>query len=170
MPELDRPEFELVKRAARIGVMLEDKLTVCLAPWRLTKADFNVLSILRSVGVPFELRPTDLKARLLLSSGGTSNVLNRLEKAGYIQRERHRTDGRSSWVRLTNAGVETADATVRTWAREQADIFRAVPPDVSRTAADALRQVLVALGDHEPPAAGHHRQEVNLAADAGAHG
>jgi DNA-binding MarR family transcriptional regulator len=161
MPELDLPELELAKRAARLGVMLEDQLTLCLAPWRLTKADFNVLSILRSVGEPFELRHTDLKARLLLSSGGTTNVLNRLETAGYIKRERHSTDGRSSWVRLTTIGVATAEATLLAWAREQADIFRAVPTDTSRAAADALREVLVTLGDLEPPVASRRPRDVS---------
>jgi DNA-binding MarR family transcriptional regulator len=153
MPELDHAEFELVKRAARLGVMLEDELSARLAPWNLTKADFNVLGILRSAGSPYEVRPTDLKARLLLTSGGISNVLNRLEKAGHIERERDDDDGRSSWVRLTDTGVETVNATLGAWAAAQADIFRAVPSKVSRAAADALREVLVALGDCEPPAA-----------------
>jgi hypothetical protein len=50
--------------------MLEDTLAECLAPWGLTKAEYGVLSALRSVGAPYELRPTDLTARLLLTSGG----------------------------------------------------------------------------------------------------
>jgi DNA-binding MarR family transcriptional regulator len=79
-------------------------------------------------------------------------VLNRLEKAGHIERERD-DDGRSSWVRLTDTGVETVNATLGAWAAAQADIFRAVPSSVSRAAADALREVLVALGDCKPPAA-----------------
>jgi DNA-binding MarR family transcriptional regulator len=152
-PELDRPEYELVKRAVRLSVRLEDALAECLVPWGLTKADYGVLSVLRFVGAPYELRPTDLKARLMLTSGGVSNVLNRLEKAGLIQRVWDSADGRSSWVQLTGAGLEMADAIVSAWAETQADIFRAVPADVSRAAADALRPVLIALGDREPPAA-----------------
>jgi DNA-binding MarR family transcriptional regulator len=157
-PELNRPEFELSKRATRLAMMLQSELTARLAPWGLTRADYNVLSALRSVGTPYELRHGDLRARLVLSSGGTTNVLNRLEKVGFIERERNNSDARSSWVRLTKAGFDTADLTVRAWAEAQADIYRAVPPEVSRAASDALRQVLLALGDHEPtPAAPKER-------------
>jgi DNA-binding MarR family transcriptional regulator len=152
-PELGRPEFALSKRATRLAMLLQSELISRLAPWGLTKADYNVLSTLRSVGTPYELRHSDLRARLVLSSGGTTNVLNRLEKLDLIERERSTSDARSSWVRLTKAGFDTADQTVRAWAKAQADIYRAVPPEVSRAASDALRQVLLALGDHEPAVA-----------------
>jgi DNA-binding MarR family transcriptional regulator len=152
-PELDRPEYELAKRAVRLSMRLQDALAECLLPWGLTRADYGVLSVLRFAGAPYELRPTDLRARLMLTSGGVSNVLNRLDKAGLIQRVWGDADGRSSWVQLTGTGLQTADAIVNAWAETQADIFRAVPADVSRTGADALRQVLIALGDREPPAA-----------------
>jgi DNA-binding MarR family transcriptional regulator len=152
-PDLDRPEYELGKRVVRLNLRLEDAMTECLAPWGLTRADYAALSTLRFAGAPYELRPTDLKARIMLTSGGVSNVLNRLEKAGLIERVWDSADGRSSWVRLTGAGVETADAIVNAWSQAQVDLFRGVPDDVSRAASDALRQVLIAFGDHEPPAA-----------------
>jgi DNA-binding MarR family transcriptional regulator len=152
-PDLDRPEYELGKRAVRLNLILEDAMTECLVPWGLTRTDYAVLSTLRFAGAPYELRPTDLKARIMLTSGGVSNVLNRLEKAGLIERVWDSADGRSSWVRLTGAGVETADAIVNAWSQVQVDLFRSVPDDVSRAASDTLRQVLIALGDREPPAA-----------------
>jgi DNA-binding MarR family transcriptional regulator len=158
-PDLDRPEYELGKRVVRLNLRLEDAMVECLAPWGLTRTDYSVLSTLRFAGVPYELRPTDLKAKIMLTSGGVSNVLNRLEKAGLIERAWDSADGRSSWVRLTGAGVETADAIVNAWSQAQVDLFRGVPDDVSRTASDALRQVLIAFGDREPPAARTRKRE-----------
>jgi DNA-binding MarR family transcriptional regulator len=158
MPELDRPEYELARRATRLGLLLADALTRCLGPWDLTSAEYGVLIALRSVGAPYELRPSDLKARLLLTSGGVSNVLNRLAKSGLIERQRDAKDGRSSWVRLTEAGVETAESAVHAWSDAQREMFRAVSPDTARAAADALREVLLALGDGEPPVPQLHRQ------------
>ena len=70
-----------------------------------------------------------------------SNVLNRLEKMGLVEREQDTTDARSSWVRLTSAGVETAGSTMRMWSHAQADFFRAVPPDVVETASAAIGEV-----------------------------
>src|ERR1700749_198505 len=109
-PDLDRPEYELGKRVVRLSLRLEDAMAECLAPWGLTRTDYGVLTTLRFAGAPYELRPTDLKARLMLTSGGVSNILNRLEKASLIERVWDTADGRSSWVRLTGEGAETADA------------------------------------------------------------
>jgi DNA-binding MarR family transcriptional regulator len=106
-----------------------------------------VLGALRSVGKPYQLRPSEIQARLLMTSGGVSGVLNRLEKAGLIERNQDTDDRRGSRVRLTTSGVETADAAVRAWAEAQGDTLRKVPDDVARRAADALREVLLALGD-----------------------
>jgi DNA-binding MarR family transcriptional regulator len=153
-PELASSELELSRRAARLYGMLEDVLLATLAPLGLTRAEFLVLSGLRSVGAPHQLRPTDLTARLLLSSGGTSNVLNRLTESGLVERERDDDDGRSSRVRLTEAGLGAAEASMTAWARAVADMYRAVAPETTRSASDALRDVLLALGDHEDPLTG----------------
>jgi DNA-binding MarR family transcriptional regulator len=152
MPDLDRPEYELARRATRLGVMMQDALAAQLSPWNLTRADYGVLNTLRSAGAPYELRPSDLKVRLLLTSGGVSTVLKRLEQMGLIEREQDVNDGRSSWVRLTDAGIETAGAVARAWSEAESHFFRAVPPEAIQAASDALREVLVAAGDLEPPA------------------
>jgi hypothetical protein len=39
------------------------------------------------------------------------------------------------------------------WSQAQSDFFRAVPPDVLQAASIALREVLIAIGDVEPPRA-----------------
>jgi DNA-binding MarR family transcriptional regulator len=151
MPGFDVDQFQLVKRAARLGLMLEDALSAHLTPRRLTKADYGVLSALMAAGAPYELRPGDLTARVLLTSGGVSNVLNRLTKKGLVSRERDAGDGRSSRVRLTLDGVEVTAAVTREWMDVQDDFLRSVPGTSTAVAAGALREILVALGDHEPP-------------------
>jgi DNA-binding MarR family transcriptional regulator len=150
VPEMDSAASGLASRVVRFAAMLEDALAECLVPWGLTKADYGVLVTLRAVGEPYEFRPSELKARLLMTSGGVSGVLNRLEKLGLIERQPHPTDGRSSSVRLTPAGVESANETVRAWTIAQSDILRSVPNAVCRSASDALRDVLIAMGDTEP--------------------
>jgi len=104
MPDIDDAGVELTRRVMRLAGILHDRRTVHSARWNLAKGEVNVLATLRSVGSPFELRPTDLQARLLLSSGGISNVLNRLERNALVERQRESNDGRSCWVRLTGEG------------------------------------------------------------------
>jgi DNA-binding MarR family transcriptional regulator len=157
LPDLDRPEFELAKRAVRLEHLLEEALTRCVAPWHLAIADFYVLSILRTAGAPYELRPTDIRNQLLLTSGGIANIVNRLERMTLVQRIPDPADGRSSWVRLTPDGIAVAEETIRAWTTVQEQMFAGVDPQLARQTSDALRTILLALGDREPagPAARH---------------
>nr|WP_205863236.1 MarR family transcriptional regulator [Planosporangium thailandense] len=144
-------ELELGKRAARLTALLDEATNAQLSRFGLTRAEYEVLAILRAEGPPYQLRPTDLTSRLLLSSGGTSNLLRRLTDIGLVEREADARDARSSWVRLTSGGREIAEMAVRAASGAQAALLRSVPEDTARAAIDALREVLLALGD-EPRA------------------
>jgi DNA-binding MarR family transcriptional regulator len=55
-----------------------------------------------------ELTPGQLGAQLQLSSGGTTAVIDRLQRAGHITRDAHPRDGRRTVVRLTQAVQKSA--------------------------------------------------------------
>jgi DNA-binding MarR family transcriptional regulator len=147
LPEAACVEFELSKRAYRLGALLGQATESQLTRFKLTKAEYDVLAVLRSCGKPYRLRPTDLAARLALSSGGTSNVLRRLTEAKLITRGSDETDARSSWVQLTAHGVKTAEAAVLASTEAQQQLLAAVPPETIKDAVNVLREVLFALGD-----------------------
>jgi DNA-binding MarR family transcriptional regulator len=151
MPDLDQAGIELTRRVMRLAGILDDAFAAHTARWNLTKGEVNVLASLRSVGSPYELRPTDLKARLVMTSSGISNVCNRLQSSGFIERQPDSLDGRSSWVRLTPKGAELAFAFARSWTEAQIDTYRATSHVALKRASDALREILLALGDGEPP-------------------
>jgi DNA-binding MarR family transcriptional regulator len=148
-PELDDPRTALARRVMRLASRLDDVVAECLAPWGLTKTDYGVLVTLLAAGKPYRMRPTDLRARLLITSGGASGVLNRLERAELIERRPDASDGRGSLVQLTEAGVAAATASLRAWTLAQQDLLRNVPDEMADAAADALRDILLALGDEE---------------------
>jgi DNA-binding MarR family transcriptional regulator len=140
-------ELELSKRAARLAALLTAPVEVALARHGLTKAEYDILAVLRSAGKPYQLRPSVLAQRLVLTSGGTSNVLRRLAAAGLVERDPDPSDARSSWVRLTAHGVKVAEEVVRAASTAQAAALRDVPQDTIRAGIDALREILIALGD-----------------------
>ena len=80
MPGLDRPKFYFAKRVGRLARLQDEALSRCLAPWSLVITDHNVLSLLRTAGVPYELRPTDLRNRLVLTSAAIANTVNGLSR------------------------------------------------------------------------------------------
>jgi DNA-binding MarR family transcriptional regulator len=151
LPGVVGSELELGKRAARLSALLGERVETELARLGLTKAEYEILAVLRASGEPYRLRPSELSQRLLLSSGGTSNLLRRLAAADLIDREPDPSDARSSWVVLTPQGVQDAEAAVKAASRAQAALLEAVPAETARTAIDALRTILVALGDRADP-------------------
>ena len=52
------------------------------------------------------IRPFALKDRLLLPQYGTSRLLDRIEKAGFIKKEGCKSDGRGHVVSITDVGQE----------------------------------------------------------------
>ena len=112
----------------------------------LTYAEFDVLAALNRAGEPYRLTPSELTRSLFLTSGGISNVLQRLEAAGYVERGANPGDGRSRWVRLTEAGRRIAQAALDASGRAHAEVMTGVPEETVRQAADALREVLAVIG------------------------
>jgi len=152
LPGLDRPKLDFAKRVARLDQLQEEALSRCLAPWNLVIADHNVLAVLRTAGVPYELRPTDLCNRLVRTSAGIANIVKRLEQMKLVERIPDPADRRSSWVRLTGDGIEVAEETIRAWNTVQEKMFAEVDPQLAQQVSDMLRTVLLAVGDNEPAA------------------
>lgn len=145
-PELTTAAFALIKRVARLHGLLESALLDRLKEWNLSTAEYDILTTLRSTGSPFHLRPSTLAERTVLSSGGISNALRRLEARDLVTKRPDERDARSSWIQLTDAGADLAvDSTLDVVAAQSA-ILEAAGAQ-TRVAASALRDVLLAIGD-----------------------
>lgn len=63
-------------------------------------------------------RVIDVAEALSITIGGTSKLVDRIEKAGWCQRSPHPDDGRSSTIELTRGGERLLTAARRTFADE----------------------------------------------------
>lgn len=104
-----------------------------IARYELTEPQFAVLEALGHLG---PMKHCDLSRKMLVTGGNTSLVIDNLEKAGLVRRERDQDDRRSVHVHLTPRGQErfaeifpqhaeaiTAAASVLT-RKEQEDLSR----------------------------------------------
>lgn len=148
LPESVVTGLELGKRMSRLGQLLEQAVKAELAEIGLSYAEFDVLAALHRIGPPHRMRPSELTRSLWLTSGGTSNLLHRLEGAGYIERSINEKDARSRYVQLTEYGQRVAGQAMLASVRAHEQVFGAVPDEAMRAAADALREVL--LGARRP--------------------
>jgi DNA-binding MarR family transcriptional regulator len=92
--------------------VLRDHLNPLFAEAGLQPGEFDVLSTLRRSGDPYMLSPTKLYEAAMISSGGMTDRLDRLERAELIQRRPDPTDRRGKLIALTPAGRRVVDETI----------------------------------------------------------
>jgi DNA-binding MarR family transcriptional regulator len=79
----------------------------------INTASFTVLATLRRGGPPYRRTAGDLANTGLVTTGGLTLRLDRLENAGLITRERDTADRRVVYAQLTEAGLELVNQVVR---------------------------------------------------------
>lgn len=113
LPDLDTSPMAVIGRARRITLRLRPGIEAVFARHGLDAGEFDVISTLLRSGEPWRLTPTALYQTLMISSGGLTARLNRLEAAGLIRRREAQEDRRSLLVELTEVGRAKAEAAFR---------------------------------------------------------
>ena len=137
-PDLDTTAMAVFGRIFRLSRMAGDHVERAYADYGIGRADFDVLATLRRSGEPFQLSPGALAESMMLSSGGTTARLDRLEKAGLVERIPSATDRRSVLVRLSDRGREIIDDAVTAGLEEQRRLLSHMPAAKVRQLADLL--------------------------------
>lgn len=88
---------------SRAAAAVEAHAVADMARHELTPAEFGVLEALHHKG---PLLLGDVQRRTLVSSGGTTFLVDRLEKRGLVERRMCATDRRARYAALTPAGRE----------------------------------------------------------------
>lgn len=109
-PETRSDVLQIVGRIIWLGRQYEDAVTRLFSGAGLTYSDYDVIATLRRAGAPYELSPTELGNRVLLTSGGLTACLRRLETAGLISRRGVPEDRRRLLARLTPQGFDLIES------------------------------------------------------------
>jgi DNA-binding MarR family transcriptional regulator len=144
-PDLETTAMAVFGRIFRLARVGGDEVEKVYARYGIGRPEFDVLATLRRSGPPYQLSPGALAGSMMLSSGGTTARLDRLERAGLVERSPSPTDRRSVLVRLTDAGREIVDGAVAAGLAEQRRLLSHLPEARVRELADLLRE---ALGPH----------------------
>jgi DNA-binding MarR family transcriptional regulator len=88
----------------------------------LTLSDFDVLvQLFHAEG--HRLRRVDLARQVLLTASGITRLLDGLERAGWVAKERCASDQRVTYAVLTEAGLEKISTARTTHARDIHELF-----------------------------------------------
>lgn len=137
-PDIDGSGKAVVGRILQLNEIIMRAVDKALARHGVKYPVYAVLATLRVSGPPYRMSPTELLSSLLVTSGGLSNLLRRIEADGYIRRMADKRDGRGVIVELTAKGVALADASMADHAAVERELIACLSPELKETVAHAL--------------------------------
>ena len=132
----------LLDAAARVT---RDHMNPLLAEANLQVGEFDVLTPLRRAGEPYMLSPTQLYESAMISSGGMTNRLDRLERAGLVERRPDPKDRRGRQIALTAAGKRAIDDLIGPMVELEARLISVLTPEEQVTLNGLLKKLLTGL-------------------------
>jgi DNA-binding MarR family transcriptional regulator len=137
----------LFTRLTRVGLLVDAFQHRCFDPLGLLFIDYSVLRLLQLAGVPYRMSPTELSEIVLRSSGGMTQILDRLERAGLVSRAADPTDRRKVVVGLSPEGLHTAEVANARYDAERERLLGPLAPTDVEDIDQAVHQLLALLGD-----------------------
>ncbi|MFE5806425.1 MarR family winged helix-turn-helix transcriptional regulator [Streptomyces sp. NPDC056491] len=111
-PDLETAPMAVFGRIYRIARAMGDAMEECYARFGISRGEFDVVATLRRSGEPYTLSPRQLSATLMLTTGGMTGRLDKLEKAGLLVRKPDPHDRRGLQVTVTDRGLALIDEAV----------------------------------------------------------
>ena len=145
LPGLDTSPMALLGRINRVAALIHPSIAAVLAEFEIDRGEFDVLAALRRSGRPYRLTPTELYTSLLISSGGLTSRLARLERAGLVSRKPASDDGRSLLVQLTAEGARRVQAAFRADMANEQKLLGKLDDKERETLARLLKKLLLGL-------------------------
>jgi DNA-binding MarR family transcriptional regulator len=144
-PELDTAYKEVTGRIIRLADFIQQSYARAFEPLGITETDFGILVPLRRAGEPYQLTPTELARQRMISSGGATAAIDRLERRGLVRRLPNPADRRGSLVRLTDEGLRVVDDAMARNVEADRALLRDLPVAQRDELAALLRAALLAV-------------------------
>ncbi|QEO10828.1 MarR family transcriptional regulator [Protaetiibacter larvae] len=136
-------------RFARLGLIGGRLVDATFAPHSLDRGEFDVLASLRRNGAPYELTPSRLASVLLVSRGGMTKRIDRLEARGLVRRIARPSDRRSLLITLTDDGRRLIDELVAEHVVNESRLLAVLDPE-ELAAFDGVLRKLLAVAERVP--------------------
>lgn len=142
LPDVDTAGMAVLGRARWITLQVRPAIERVFEQHGLDTGEFDVVATLLRSGPPYRLRPTELYKSLMISSGGLTDRLDRLESAGLVRRVPSDADARSLLVELTPSGRKRAEQAFRADMALEKSLLRSLTADER----EQLGRLLAKLG------------------------
>lgn len=147
-PDLDMLPMQVLGRLNEASqLVVRERQTPLFARYGLQHGEFDALATLRRSGAAEGLTPTALFEAAMMSSGGMTARIDRLEKAGLVERRPHPTDRRATLVRLTDKGFDLIESIMPRHEETARDILSPLSLDEQKTLNALLARLIGGLCD-----------------------
>lgn len=144
-PTIDVTPLAVLGRLHRTYLLYSQLISETFDEYGINQAGFDVLASLKRAGPGATITPSGLSEQSLVTSGGISLRLNRLEDAGLIERIRGREDRRAVKVRLTEAGDELVGMVARRHFEREAELLEGLGGEDREQLSALLRKLFASL-------------------------
>ncbi|MFI7338174.1 MarR family winged helix-turn-helix transcriptional regulator [Streptomyces sp. NPDC050085] len=142
-PDLDTTAMEVFGRIYRLARGMGDRIEKTYARIGISRGEFDVLATLRRADAPYTLSPRQLSGTLMLTTGGMTGRLDKLERRGLVRRSPDPHDRRGLQVTLTDEGLAVVDEAVGAGLDVQKKaVAGALTDEQAAQLSDLLRQLL----------------------------
>jgi len=150
IPGLNLLPMKVLGRLFEVSqVVMKEKLEPIFAIHGLKPGEFDVLATLRRSGAPYALTPTQLYNASMVSSGGMTARLDRLQKTGLINRKPHKTDRRALMACLTVKGQTVIENILPVYITAQTEALAGLTQAEQELLAGLLERLLWQLSNSD---------------------
>ena len=144
-PTLDVSAMEVFGRLHRSFLLYRTGIGALFAEVGSTEPGFDVLAALRRSGPEHRLSAGELARQTLVTTGGLTLRVKRLEREGFVRRERDPEDNRIVYVELTDAGLDLVDRAADVHFSNMSRMLEKLTPEERRDLARLLGRLYESL-------------------------
>ncbi|MFF5444624.1 MarR family winged helix-turn-helix transcriptional regulator [Streptomyces sp. NPDC012888] len=144
-PELDVTAMGVFGRIYRISRGMGEEMDRVYARFGISRGEFDVIATLRRSGAPYTLSPRRLADTMMITTGGMTGRLDKLEKAGLLSRSPDPNDRRGLQVTITDKGLELIDEAVVAGLRAQQAALAGFGEEETELLTHLLRRLLAGM-------------------------
>lgn len=142
-PDLDPSAKQITGRIIRLAGLFQQAYDDGFKPLGLLGRDYALLAPLRRAGPPFALTPTDLARQRMMTSGGMTAAIDRLERRGLVKRTPDPADRRGVLVGLTEEGRRLLDQAMARHTEVEHQLVNALDTDERQQLQSLLRKLVL---------------------------
>jgi DNA-binding MarR family transcriptional regulator len=152
-PDLDPVAIGVFGRVTRLHAHQRSILNALYAEFDLTLPVFDLLASLRRAAPPHRKTAGELASSSMLTTGGITFRLDKMEQQGLVERIRTKADRRIVYAQLTPRGIEVIDTVIEKHLEAERRMLLGLTNEELATLSNLLKKAVTSIDKNRFPQA-----------------